>query len=237
MEASLTHSSSYSAPPYLLRLNDSGFAESISSQELLGTTQNDQKLAIKGRVFRNNLRAETLSLYRGTPDIFADFTDDTRIGDAIQSLYLSDTQPLNKEPDSSTDFVDSTKIFAAIQSLYLSATQPRNRDIATRITALYRDALAEEERILSASLRQFTDFFLAHPDLGFPKITLTPDGTLRARWIQRAGSFTAIEFTGGKIAQLVAEIPREEGVTAQHFNREHIDHIIEVARAIGAQFL
>lgn len=236
MESSIIHGSSDSAPPFALLVNGSGFAQSISSQEPLSTTQFDQKLAIKRQVSINNLKSEALSLYRGTPDIFADFTDDTKIGDAIQLRDFSATQPLNKEADRSTDFVDSTEIFDAIRSLYLSASQPRDRAIATRITALYRDALAEEERILSASLRQFTAFFLAHPDLGLPKITLTPDGTLRVRWIQSAGSFTAIEFVGGEVAKLVAEIPRGEGVTAQHFIREHIQHIIEVARAIGAKF-
>lgn len=236
MESPIIHGSSYSAPPFVVLFNDNGFAQSSSSQEPLSATPYDQKLAIKRQISINNLRAEALSLYRGTPDIFADFTDDTKIVDAIQPLSLRDTQPRDRELDVSPDFVDSPKILDAIQSLYLSDTQPRNRAIATRIISLYRDALAEEERMLSASLRQFTAFFLAYPDLSLPKITLTPDGTLRARWIQSAGRFTAIEFVGGEVAKLVAEIPREEGVTAQHFIREHMKHIIEVARAIGAQF-
>jgi len=134
------------------------------------------------------------------------------------------------------EFATSEQIFDAIQSLYLSKNCPRDRQIAARILALYRDTLAEDERILSASLRQFTDFFLAHPDLSLPRITLTPDGTLRVRWIQGEGSFTAIEFTGKPLAKLVAEIPREQGLTAQHFSREPVTHILSVARAIGASF-
>jgi hypothetical protein len=139
----------------------------------------------------------------------------------------------NITPESAT----SEQIFDAIQSFYLSKNSMRDRQIAARMLALYRDALAEDERILSASLRQFTDFFLAHPDLSLPRITLTPDGTLRVRWIQGEGSFTAIEFTGKLLAKLVAEIPREQGLTAQHFSREPVTHILSVARAIGASFV
>lgn len=128
------------------------------------------------------------------------------------------------------------QIFDAIQSLYLSDNRTRDRQIATRITALYRDALAEGEHILSPSLRQFANFFLAHTDVGFPRITLTPDGTLRARWIQGKDSFTAIEFTGMPLAKLVAEIPREHGLTARYFSSEPVDTILPFARAIGASF-
>jgi hypothetical protein len=219
MESPIIHDSSYRASPYSLWLSDSSFAESISSQELLITALYHQKPAIKKYVALSYLKAGAFSLSRGTPDIFADFTD--------EPLSSRDTQPCDREPDVSPNVVDSAEIFAAMRSLYLSTTQPLNRAIARRIISLYRDALAEDEHMLSASLRQFTAFFVAYPGLGLPKITLTPDGTLRARWIQRAGSFTAIEFVGGEVAKLVAEIPREEGVTAQHFIREHIKHVIK----------
>jgi hypothetical protein len=112
----------------------------------------------------------------------------------------------------------------------------RNRQIADRLTALYRDALDEGDSIAEDSIRQFTDFFLAHDDLGLPKITLTPDSTLRVRWIHGDGDFTAIEFTGLTIAKLVAEIPREGGLTARYFSSEPIDSILWAARAIGASF-
>jgi hypothetical protein len=129
-------------------------------------------------------------------------------------------------PDIIPESADSEQVFDAIQSLYLSNHRARDRQIAARITALYRDALAEDERILSASLRQFARFFLDHHDLSLPRITLTPDGTLRARWIQGTGSFTAIEFTGKPLVKLVAEIPREGEQTAQYFCAERIDKIL-----------
>jgi hypothetical protein len=105
--------------------------------------------------------------------------------------------------DVGTEHASSEQIFHAIGALHLS-NNPRDRKIAERITALYRDALADGERIGRTSLGQFTDFFLTHPDLGLPKITLTPDGTLRARWIHGPENFVAIEFTGGLLVKLVA---------------------------------
>ncbi len=135
-----------------------------------------------------------------------------------------------------TEHAASQQIFDATQALYLSSSRPRDRQIADRITALYRDAIAENEPILAGSLRQFTDFFLTHPALGLPKITLTPDGTLRARWIHGSGSFVAIEFTGEPLAKLVAEIPRDNGLTARHFSTEPITSILPIAIAIGASF-
>jgi hypothetical protein len=104
----------------------------------------------------------------------------------------------------------STKSYNAIEALYLNHNTPRDRQIADRLTALHRDALAEDERILPDSITQFRDFFLQHRDLGFPKITLTPDGTIRVRWIHGAQNFIAIEFTG-KVVKLIAEIPRADG--------------------------
>jgi hypothetical protein len=119
-------------------------------------------------------------------------------------------------PEIGTEHTASQQIFEAIQALYLSSNKPRDRQIAERITALHRDAIAEDECILPDSLRQFTAFFLKHRDLGLPKVTLTPDSTLRARWIHGAGNFLAIEFTGQPLVKLVAEIPRGNGLTAQH---------------------
>ena len=89
---------------------------------------------------------------------------------------------------------------------------------------------------LPASLRQFAYFFLTHPDLGLPKITLTPDGTLRARWIRGPRNFVAIEFTGEPLAKLVSEIPRQDNLTAAHFSTEPLKNVVSIARAIGASF-
>jgi hypothetical protein len=115
--------------------------------------------------------------------------------------------------ESASEPTAAQQVFDAIQDLYLSHTTPRDRQIAERLIALHRDAIAENEGILGKSVRQFADFFIAHPALGLPKITLTPDGTLRARWIQGPASFVAIEFTGEPLAKLVAEVPRPGGLT------------------------
>jgi hypothetical protein len=139
-------------------------------------------------------------------------------------------------PNIVAEHTASECIFDAIQALYLSHNNLRDRQIAERLTALYRDALEEDEIIRPASITQFKDFFLAHPDLGFPKITLTPDGTLRARWIQGKGNFVAIEFTGDPNAKLVAEIPRANSLTATHFASEPLENIVAVAQAMGASF-
>jgi len=139
-------------------------------------------------------------------------------------------------PEINTEHTTSQQIFDAIQALYLSSNWPRDRQIAERITALHRDALAEDERILADSLSQFTTFFLTNPNVGLPKITLTPDGTLRARWIHGPGNFVAIEFPGGPLAKMVAEIPRDNGLTARHFSSEPVTNILSIAHAIGALF-
>lgn len=125
-------------------------------------------------------------------------------------------------------------IFNAIQRLYCQDNS-RDRRIAERLTTLYRDALAEGEKMLAASVRQFAEFFIVHAALRIPKITLTPDGTLRVRWIAGPGNFTAVEFTGTPLVKLVAEIPRD-GATAQYFASELVSNVVGVARDLGASF-
>lgn len=148
---------------------------------------------------------------------------------ARQSFYLI-------SPDIKPEQTTSQKIFDAIEALYLSSNRPRDRQIANRITTLHREAIAEGDHISPVSLSQLKDFFLTYPELGIPKITLTPDGTLRTRWIHGPGSFVAIEFTGEPLAKLVAEIPRDNGLTARHFSTEPVRSILLIARAIGASF-
>lgn len=131
---------------------------------------------------------------------------------------------------------ETQQTFAAIQDLYQSRNLPRDRQIADRIRILQLDALAEDQLILAGSLRQFADFFLTHPRFGLPKITLTPDGTLRARWIHGPRNFIAIEFTGEPIVKLVAELPGEDNLTAAHFSSLPLKSIVSVARGIGTSF-
>jgi hypothetical protein len=152
---------------------------------------------------------------------------ETAVGVPLQRMYWT-------WPDILPEATDGQQIFDAIQSLYLSTNKPRDRQIAERLTALYRDALEEDEHILPTSLSQFTEFFLTHTDLGFPRITLTPDGTLRVRWIQEEGNFVAIEFTGKPEAKLVAEIPGL--VPPMHFSSEFLTNIVEIAQAMGGSF-
>lgn len=127
-------------------------------------------------------------------------------------------------------------IFTIIQPLYLSNNQPRDRQIVDRVTALYQDALAEDEYMVPTSIVQFREFFLSHPNLVVPKITLTPDGMLRTRWMRGLGDFVAIEFTGGSHAKLFAEIPRDHELTATYLGREPLANIVAAAEAMGASF-
>ena len=119
-----------------------------------------------------------------------------------------------------------------IQLLLQTYNNPRDQRIAERLSTLWKDAAEEGEEILAESISQFRDFFLMHRQLGIPKITLTPDGTLRVRWIQGKGHFFAVEFTGTPLIKLVAEVPREHGVTAQHFSSEPIKKVVAFAQAI-----
>src|SRR3954447_13794061 len=124
-------------------------------------------------------------------------------------------------------------VISAIEELDHS-DQVRDRRIGERLAELLRDSNAENEIIHGESTQQFLTFFLAHPLLGLPKITLTPDGTLRARWIKGPGNFTAIEFIGAQTVRLVAEVPRDQNQTAKIFATEPIKSVVEFAQAIGA---
>jgi hypothetical protein len=128
-------------------------------------------------------------------------------------------------------------VFNAIQQLYLNRSESnlRDRRIAERLTTLYRDALAEDEKMHAGSVKQLADFLINHAWVGLPKITLTPDGTLRARWIAGPGNFTAIEFTGAVLVKLVAEVPRGDTI-AQYFASELVSNVARVARDLGAPF-
>src|SRR5689334_2899510 len=120
--------------PLELLLTDNPYLRTISSQRPFGTEEHDQKLGVRRLIAINKFKAKA--------------------------------RPRSYEtsPDIDAESVDGAQIFDAIQSLYLSTNRARNRKIADRIIALYRDALAEDEHILSASLRQFTEFFLGQPD-------------------------------------------------------------------------
>ena len=155
------------------------------------------------------------------------FFDEAGISASVQCVH---------SVSSAIDAKNSTalQMFNAIQDLYLSQN-PRDRQIAERLKCLYRDALEEGEKMRTDSIDQFCKFFLDNRDVGVPKITLTPDGTLRARWIHGAGNFIAIEFTGKPLARVVAEMPRNNE-TAIYFFSESIENIVLNARAVGASF-
>lgn len=126
------------------------------------------------------------------------------------------------------------QIANTIRLLLRTYNNPRDQQIAERLSVLLRDAAEEGEEILAGSVSQFRDFFLMHGQLGLSKITLTPDGTLRVRWIHGEGHFFAVEFTGKPLLKLVAEVPRKQGLTAQHFSSEPIENVVAFAQAIGA---
>jgi hypothetical protein len=135
----------------------------------------------------------------------------------------------------STERTAQQQLIETFTALYQCGTRLHLR-VAKRLIALYRDAIAEDEIVLAASIKQLGDFFLGNPNVSLPKITATPNHTLRARWIRGVGNFTAIEFTGTPMAKLVAEIPRGNGSIAQYFGSEPIETIALFARALGAEF-
>jgi hypothetical protein len=139
-------------------------------------------------------------------------------------------------PAFSSKYLSDQQLFDTVRMLRLNNTE-RDSRIADRLTALYQDAIAESQNLLPDSIKQFREFFLAHCDLGVPKITLTPDGTLRTRWIQSNSNFAAIEFTGRQVVRFIAEIPRAGGLTARYFSSEPMDTVLQAAIALGSSFL
>jgi hypothetical protein len=131
------------------------------------------------------------------------------------------------------DRLSTAVVYSVIERFYLSATQ-RHRKIAERLTILYRDALEEEEVIKQSSLSNFAEFFFSNPHISLPKITLTPDGTLRTRWIQPR-SFIALEFLGSRTVRAVCELPRgdEKG---SFFWTEPMSTVVGSAHSLGATF-
>ena len=111
----------------------------------------------------------------------------------------------------------------------------RDLRVLDRLTALYRDSIEEDEVIRSGSLSQLRAFFLENPTLAVPKITLTPSGTLRIRWIPDQEQFTAIEFTGKALCRLVTRIRRGSHL-ATSFISEPLSNLMTIASAIGAAF-
>jgi hypothetical protein len=126
------------------------------------------------------------------------------------------------------------QIYNALEKLYVSPTK-RDRQIAERLDALRSIADEEEVPLNIASLNQLVDFFLANPNLPFPKIFLT-NGTFRVRWIKAKDAFTAFEFTGDPLAKIAAEAPRTDGLTARLFSFEPVTNLLAAARAFGASF-
>jgi hypothetical protein len=128
---------------------------------------------------------------------------------------------------------DSLRIFEAINQLYISKNRPRDLHIAERVTALHRIVLAEGDKILPSSLEQFAKFFVNNPNLGLPKIFVTPNGTMRARWISSPDNFVAIEFLEGMSIKLVAEVPRGHGKTSAYFASETMERVVSTVTEIG----
>lgn len=138
-------------------------------------------------------------------------------------------------PAFSSKYLSDQQLFDAVRMLLLNDSE-RDSRIAGRLTTLYQDAIMESQSMLPDSIKQFADFFLTHSDPGMPKITLTPDGTLRARWIHGQNDFASIEFTGKQVVRFVAEIPRARGLTARYFSSEPIENVLPAAIALGSSF-
>jgi hypothetical protein len=125
------------------------------------------------------------------------------------------------------------QVFRAVNGILQSKNHDRVR-IADRLRSLYRDATDEGDEISQDSLHQFMEFFTGNPEIGLPKITLTPHSTLRARWIHGSTHFLAVEFTGRPLLKIVAEIPRDRNQVARYFFEEMCQQIMSTTRAIGA---
>ena len=104
--------------------------------------------------------------------------------------------------------VDDMQLCDAIEALSSNNT-PRNQQIIDRIKAIYCPKGNIYLNIVSASLEQFTKFFLELPEIDLPKITLTLDGNLKVRWIYSEGNYISIEFIGGPTIKLVADMTLE----------------------------
>lgn len=212
-------------------LSDASFQEDDLSRRSVHATEPETR-ALLGQQARAIFKSYFSGLeHAWTTNTLA--TTRERLSVAPMSYAYSGSLHLSVTLDTSLDL--QLVIFDAIQRLYLNQRNSRDRRIAERLTTLYRDALAEGEKMQPASVRQFAEFFIAHAALGLPKITLTPDGTLRVRWIAGPGNFAAIEFTGNSLVKLVAEIPRDSA-TAQYFGSELVSHVVRVARDLGASF-
>ena len=80
--------------------------------------------------------------------------------------------------------------------------------VVDRLQELRQDALAEDQPMDLDSVTQFTGFLTHNPDIPSPKtITLTPDGTVRARWkgVPEASDHIAFEFKGGSYTTIRAD--------------------------------
>jgi hypothetical protein len=95
--------------------------------------------------------------------------------DVLEGLPLT-------SPNFSRKYSSELQLFEAVRVLRLSSTS-RNIQIADRLVTLSKDASDEGVSILADSTKQFAEFFLTHRNLALPKITVTPDATLRVRWI------------------------------------------------------
>ncbi len=208
---------------------------SFTGDRFTGTTlsreplESDESAVQRARVWSNARVAAALQrLNLRSSYIYEEPSTTPRPVAYLAQCYLL-SSVIRQEPSS------TEQIFDTILAFYVSGNRTRDRQIAKRITQLYRDALAEEERILADSLEQFRRFFLEHPELALPKIALTPDGTLHAYWVHGPGNFVAIEFTGQLVVKVVAEIPRD-GVTARHFSTDAVQNVVSTATALGASF-
>jgi hypothetical protein len=126
-----------------------------------------------------------------------------------------------------------SEIFNILTLFYQRLASNRDRKIADRLSALSKDAQDEDEYMVPSSLGQLIEFFQQNLNVAIPKITLTPDGTLRARWINGPNKFLAIEFTGGMLVRVVAEVPRQDGSVARYFFLEHYSRMVLFASYIG----
>lgn len=101
----------------------------------------------------------------------------------------------------------------------------RAQQITARLTALVPMALDDDTPILPASLAQCQAFFASHADVPMPKLIVTPDGTLRTRWIGKDGAFVALEWTGESLVCMVIGDRGPDGALYHNFLLVPPDHV------------
>lgn len=118
-----------------------------------------------------------------------------------------------------------------------SSEMTHGKRIAQRIRAL-RQMVREDDDgdIALDSLRSFYDFLSLHPEVGYPEITLTPDGNIYACWKSRDRALFSIHFLPQSRVRYVVFAPdrKRPHLMDRISGTSSVDTVLETAdRAYG----